>query len=101
MSDKPTRCIDPVIKFCQECRWGWVHYTEWVETREDLANCCFESGCMLGFDQGRPEDEPTEEELKEFENMIDRINSIPCQNFLINNNEEWNNKKGKEDERMD
>jgi hypothetical protein len=22
---------------------------------------------MLGYDQGRPEDEPTEEELKEFE----------------------------------
>ena len=67
MKDKPTRCIDPVIKFCQECRWGWVHYPEWVETAEDLEYCTFESGCTLGFDQGRPEDEPTEEELKEFE----------------------------------
>ena len=67
MSDKPTRCIDPIIKFCQECRWGWVHYPEWVETAEDLSCCSIESGCTLGFDQGRPEDEPTEEELKEFE----------------------------------
>ena len=67
MSDKPTRCIDPIIKFCQECRWGWVHYPEWVETAEDLSYCSIESGCTLGFDQGRPEDEPTEEELKEFE----------------------------------
>lgn len=67
ISDKPTRCIDPVIKYCQGCRWGWIHYPEWVETREDLFNCSFESGCTLGFDQGRPEDEPTLEELKEFE----------------------------------
>ena len=70
ISDKPTRCIDPVMKFCQECRWGWIHYPEWVETREDLFNCSFESGCTLGFDQGRPEDEPTLEELKEFENLF-------------------------------
>lgn len=63
--DKPLRCIDPVIKYCQECEWGWVKYPDWVETEEDTY-CCFESGCSLGFDTGRPEDEPTEEELKEF-----------------------------------
>lgn len=68
----PTRCIDPVIKFCQECRYGYCIYPEWVETREDLANCSFESGCTLGFDKGRPEDEPTEEELKEFEEWCER-----------------------------
>ena len=67
MCEKPTRCIDPVIKFCQECHWGWTHYPEWVETADDLNWCRIESGCMLGFDQGRPEDEPTEEELKEFD----------------------------------
>lgn len=67
MNDKPTRCIDPVIKYCQGCRWGWVNYPEWVETDEDCEGCFFESGCTLGYDQGRPEDEPTEEELKEFE----------------------------------
>ena len=65
--DKPTRCIDPVIRFCQECPWGWTNYPEWVETADDLNWCRIESGCMLGFDQGRPEDEPTEEELKEFD----------------------------------
>lgn len=25
---KPTRCIDPVIKFCQECPWGWCEYPD-------------------------------------------------------------------------
>ena len=84
MSDtKPTRCIDPVMKFCQECRWGWCKYSDWVETREDLSDCTFESGCTLGFDQGRPEDEPTEEELAEFNKIVDRFNSIPMQSFFI------------------
>lgn len=67
MKEKPTRCIDPIIKYCQGCPWGWIRYPEWVETREDLEGCIFESGCTLGFDKGRPEDEPTAEELKEFE----------------------------------
>ena len=70
-SMKPNRCIDPVIKFCQECKWGWVSYPAWVETAEDLAGCPLDSGCMLGYDQGRPEDEPTEAELAEFNSFLD------------------------------
>lgn len=66
MKDEPKRCIDPVVKYCQECPLGWVKYPEWVEICEDLYGCSFESGCTLGFDKGRPEDEPTEEELREF-----------------------------------
>ena len=85
MSNKPTRCIAPVMKYCQCCKWSHNVYPDWVETYEDLHGCCFDTFCTLGFDQGRPEDEPTEKELKEFENMVDRINSIPCQSFLINN----------------
>lgn len=46
---------------------GLDRISQLVETYEDLADCSFESGCTLGFDQGRLEDEPTEEELKEFE----------------------------------
>lgn len=66
MKDKPTRCIDPVMKFCQECRYGWVHYPEWVETYEDTLCCTFESGCMYGLENT----EPTKEELKEFDDML-------------------------------
>ncbi len=69
-SDLPTRCIDPVIKFCQECRYGYCNYPEWVESAADIPGCVFESGCTLGFDKSRPEDEPTEEELKEFEDWV-------------------------------
>ena len=72
MSDLPMRCIDPVIKFCQECRYGYCIYPEWAETREDLEFCTFETGCTLGFDKGRPEDEPTEDELKEFDEWFAR-----------------------------
>lgn len=71
----PKRCIDPVIKFCQECRYGWCKYPDWVETYEDLAYCTIESGCSLGYDTGRPEDEPTEEELKEFDSWCNRLYS--------------------------
>lgn len=69
---KPTRCIDPIIKFCQECQYGWVHFPDWVETKDDLSNCNIEMGCTLGFDKGRPEDEPTKEELDEFNKMYQR-----------------------------
>lgn len=66
MKDEPKRCIDPVVKYCQGCHYGWIKYPDWVETREDLYDCSFESGCTLGFDKGRPEDEPTVDELREF-----------------------------------
>ena len=69
---KPKRCIDPIMKYCQGCQYGWIEYPSWVETAEDLDGCSFESGCIYGFDQGRPEDEPTEEELKEFEEWMRR-----------------------------
>ena len=70
----PTRCIDPVIKYCQGCEWGHITYPAWVETAEDIEGCCFETNCILGFDQSRPEDEPTDEEIKEFDEMVRRIN---------------------------
>lgn len=62
MNEKPTRCIDPVVKYCQECPLGWVKYPDWVETLEDLRGYTFESGCRYGFEN----DEPTEDELREF-----------------------------------
>lgn len=70
---KPKRCIDPVIKYCQGCPWGHVSYPAWVETAEDLEWCTIESTCILGYDQGRPEDEPTEEELREFDEMCKQL----------------------------
>lgn len=82
MSEKPTRCIDPVVKYCQGCHWGWVKYPDWVETSEDLEGCSFESGCMLGFDQGRPEDEPTEEELAEFDSWCKKLSAIEEQRTI-------------------
>lgn len=54
MKGLPTRCIDPVMKCCQDCAWGYREYGDDVECSADLAGCCFESGCTLGFDKGRP-----------------------------------------------
>ena len=69
---KPTRCVDPVVKYCQGCQYGWVEYPDWIETREDLDGCYFKSGCMYGLEN----DEPTEEELAEFDRIIDKINEV-------------------------
>lgn len=70
---KPTRCIDPIMKFCQDCPYGHIIIPDWVETADDLEGCCFETTCMYGFDKGRPEDEPTEEEWKEFDEWYRRV----------------------------
>ena len=61
--DRPTRCVDPVIKYCQGCQYGWIKYPDWVETREDLEWCTFDSGGMVGLE----DTEPTPEEEAEFE----------------------------------
>lgn len=70
--DLPKRCIDPVMKYCQECRYGSVTYGDDVETYADIGGSCFETHCSLGYDQGRIEDEPTEEELKEFDEWCNK-----------------------------
>ena len=71
-NERPTRCVDPVLKYCQGCRYGYVIYPSWVEVAEDLDGCCFESGCMYGLEN----DQPTEEELAEFNRIIDKWNNI-------------------------
>lgn len=35
MNEIPSRCIDPVMKYCQGCRYGHCIFPEWVETYED------------------------------------------------------------------
>lgn len=64
--DIPSRCIDPVMKYCQDCKYGWIRYPDDVDSYEDTLGRCFDSGCTLGYDKGRPEDEPTDQELKAF-----------------------------------
>lgn len=61
--EKPTRCIDPVMKYCQGCEYGYVIFGADVESARDLDGCTFESGCIFGLE----DTQPTEEELKEFE----------------------------------
>lgn len=63
---KPTRCIDPVVKHCQGCEWGYCDY------HVDYPQY-FDVFCILGFDQGRPEDEPTQEELDEYKKWEESV----------------------------
>lgn len=71
-NEKPTRCIDPVIKYCQSCKYGWMSYPDWAETREDLDGCCLDSGCIYGLE----DTQPTEEELEEFYRWWDEWNEV-------------------------
>lgn len=73
MSDIPSRCVDPIIKNCGKCRYGHTVYPECVETYEDLAGCCYDTSCILGYDKGRPEDEPTEAEMKDFDEWCKKM----------------------------
>lgn len=65
-NDKPLRCVDPVMKYCPACPYAILHLGDDFDKFLDVG--FFYSCCMYGFDKGRPEDEPTEEELKEYEN---------------------------------
>lgn len=69
-NNKPTRCISPVMKYCQGCKYGWTSYPDWIETREDLDGCCFESGCIYCLE----DTEPTKEELAEFDRWVNKLN---------------------------
>lgn len=73
MNDIPSRCIDPVMKYCLGCPYGHNIYPSWVENYEDLCDCCFDTICSLGYDKGRPEDEPTDKELREFEKFLKNL----------------------------
>ncbi len=53
----PTSCIDPEMKYCQECKYGHNIYPADVETTSDLEGCCFETFCSLGFDNIKEEEE--------------------------------------------
>ena len=64
--NKPTSCIDPIIKNCQGCQYDWIKYPDWVETFEDLDGYSFKSGCIYGLEST----ESTEEELKEFDKWM-------------------------------
>lgn len=70
--NKPIRCIDPVIKYCQGCKYGWIEYPSWVETAEDLAGCCFDYGCIYGLEDTIP----TPEEEAEFERRYNEYVTI-------------------------
>ena len=65
----PDRCIDPVIKYCQGCKYGYVNYPSYVETYRDLDGCCFDSGCIYGLENTQP----SKEEIEEFDAWYNKL----------------------------
>lgn len=66
----PKRCIDPVMKYCQGCKWGYCQYPE-DTTRKDMleGGVNFESGCTLGLENTPP----TKRELRKFNKWVNKI----------------------------
>ena len=56
------RCLDPVMKYCQACKYGIIHYSDDVENYHDKFGANFETHCIHGLEK----QQPSEEELKEF-----------------------------------
>lgn len=48
---KQFQCVDPEIKFCQECGYEGYVYQKDIETSRDLEECCFDTFCMYDFDK--------------------------------------------------
>ena len=61
--EHPKRCIDPVMKYCQGCKYGHIIWPEWVETYEDTFGCSFDVKCIYGLEKTKP----TKREIREFE----------------------------------
>ena len=47
LDEKPKRCIDPVMKYCQGCEYGYIIYPEDVETARDLEGCFLKKVAFL------------------------------------------------------
>lgn len=52
------------IRYCQDCKYGFVKYPDWVETYEDTLGCTFESGCIYGLENTVPAPEEKQEFLE-------------------------------------
>ena len=63
MEERPTRCIDPVMKYCQMCKYGLVIYPEGT-TKEDVlyGGACFDTQCIYDLE----DTVPTRKEIREF-----------------------------------
>lgn len=57
------RCLDPVMKYCQACKYGIIHYSDDVENYHDTFGANFETHCIYGLEK----QQPSEEELKQFD----------------------------------
>ena len=56
------RCLDPVMKYCQGCKYGTISYSDDIETYYDTLGAHFETHCIYGLEK----QQPSEEDLKEF-----------------------------------
>ena len=59
------RCLDPVMKYCQGCKYGIINYSDDVENYYDTLGANFETNCMYGLENQNP----SKEEMAEFDDF--------------------------------
>ena len=47
---KELKCLDPVMKYCQACPYGNIHYSDDVETYYDIFGANFKTYCIYGLE---------------------------------------------------
>lgn len=54
MKSKEIKCLDPVMKYCQECPYGIIEYDSDIETYTDTISACFKTSCIHGLEDTEP-----------------------------------------------
>lgn len=57
------RCLDPVMKYCQGCKYGIINYSDDIEYYYDTFGANFETNCIYGLEKQKP----SKEELAKFD----------------------------------
>lgn len=57
------RCLDPVMKYCQGCKYGIINYSDDVENYHDTFGVNFETNCIYGLEKQKP----SKEEMAKFD----------------------------------
>ena len=57
------RCLDPVMKYCQGCKYGIINYSDDVENYHDTFGANFETNCIYGLEKQKP----SKEEMAKFD----------------------------------
>ena len=66
------RCLNPVMKYCQGCKYGIINYSDDVENYHDTFGANFETNCIYGLEKQKP----SKEEMAKFDDWCKNIKRV-------------------------